>query len=131
MAKNNGTFEDLIAEVIQFVEEEIRPFPKKITKHTDFSCDLVLLPEDADDLMEGFFKTFNVSAGDFDGSRYFPAQVSIIPALFSALFSIFNLPFSKRGGRLRKPVRLTIEMLAGAVRDGIWLSDVLEREFCS
>jgi hypothetical protein len=122
MPDKGDTFQELLAEVIRFVEREVLTGRKKLTEHTDLYNDLRMDPYDAEDLMLKFFKIFDVLDADFEWNRYFPPEDTILMAFFRFLF------FRPR----RKPVklvRLTIGMLAGAARDGVWRTEALEREF--
>ncbi len=80
--------------------------------------------EDAYYMLVKFFDSFGVSHGDFDWTRYLLPEDTILMALL-------RLVFRKRRHKPVKLVRLTISMLAGAARDGIWRTEALEREFGS
>ena len=121
MTDSAGSGSDL-EKVVELVRTHAPP-PRfcDLTANTDLRNDLRMLWEDAEELMASFFDTFGVSQGDFETARYFPTEGDLVTAFFGSLF----------GKKRPEPPRLTIGMLAGALRDGAWKSEALEREFGS
>jgi hypothetical protein len=105
--------------VIAFIRSRVPgPRPGEITAATDLRTGLWMIWEDAETLMAAFFSTFHVASGDFQLVRYFPREGGLLTAFVASI----------SGKRPVVPPRLTVGMLARAVRDGVWRSEVLERQ---
>ncbi|MNC03470.1 hypothetical protein D3C75_508780 [compost metagenome] len=73
--------------------------------------DYVWASETGADIMNSYFKTFNVDPANFDFYRYWPVESFIVYALFSS------------GADDDEPQPLTLRMLAESARAGKWLYD--------
>jgi len=81
----------------------------ELTPDTDFDSDLSLDDLEVEDLMNDFFKIFNVEKGNFKIETYYP-----------------NLPFSWNPFKKTKPMSVpdfTIGMLIESAKAGKWLYD--------
>lgn len=65
--------------------------------------------ETGEEILDEYFKTFNVDPADFDFLKYWPDEESFLCALFSC------------GGDDEEPKPLTLRMLAESARAGKWL----------
>lgn len=70
--------------------------------------------ETGEEIMPGYFKTFNVEIAGFNFLKYWPDEKSLIPN--------FLLPKSRRVKHV-EPEPLTLRMLAESARAGRWLYD--------
>lgn len=108
----------MTASIEQSVYELVRPYAgtylfnlKKVmlTPETDLDTDLSIDELEVEDLMENFFKKFNVKRGNFRVETYYPAE-----------------PFSWNPFKKFLPVPVpdfTIGMLIASAKAGHWLYD--------
>ncbi|AYY74540.1 MULTISPECIES: DUF1493 family protein [Citrobacter] len=108
----------MVDSIEQRIYELVRPYAgtylfniKRVTltPETDLDTDLSIDELEAEDLMNDFFKKFNVERGGFKIETYFP-----------------NLPFSWNPFKKTEPVPVpdfTIGMLIESAKAGKWLYD--------
>jgi len=108
----------MVDDIEQRVYELVRPyagfylFKRKqvhLTPDTDLDTDLSIDELEAEDLMEEFFKEFNVEKASFNIKTYFP-----------------DVPFSLVFLKKREPVQVpdfTLRMLIESAKAGRWLYD--------
>lgn len=106
-------------QVIDFVEQYNLPvlfFKRKpITIKTDLRNDMRMMWEDAEELMEDYFKQFNVDPANYSLINYFPNEGSF-------LIPNFLLPKDARPTN-KPPMPLTVNMLIESAKSGRWLYD--------
>ncbi|MDU6226040.1 MAG: DUF1493 family protein [Enterobacter asburiae] len=108
----------MVDNIEQRVYAHVRPYAGKylfnykkvlLTPETDLDTDLNIDELEAEDLMNDFFKIFNVERGNFNIETYFP-----------------NIPFTWNIFKKTEPIPVpdfTIGMLIESAKAGKWLYD--------